>query len=196
MKLFYLISVTLLGGLFLSMAASTQTQERTIKLIKWPDEPLQITKLEVGGKEVNFNHSFSAEGDDWFRGLAVSVKNTSSQTIHFIVLGLTFESSGGGDIPSGDHLLYGCQPPLSEGIAPQCEQPPLKPNEAATLVLQSYEETRTFLNATGKPQNINGFEMSIGEVIFADGKMWNGGQILKRDPNNPNRWLSEKKPVN
>jgi hypothetical protein len=190
MNSFRLISVDLLVGLFLSMAASAQTQERTI------NEPLQITKLEVGGKEVKFNRGFNAEGDDWFRGLAVSVKNTSSRTIHFIDLGLTFESSGGGDMPSEDHLLYGCQPPPSGADAPQCDQPPLKPNEVATLILQSYEETRTFLNATGKPQNINGFELSIGEVIFADGRMWSGGQTLKRDPSSPNRWLPEKKPSN
>jgi hypothetical protein len=99
-------------------------------------------------------------------------------------------------MPSEDHLLYGCQPPPSGADAPQCDQPPLKPNEVATLILQSYEETRTFLNATGKPQNINGFELSIGEVIFADGRMWSGGQTLKRDPSSPNRWLPEKKPSN
>jgi len=197
MKSFCFIIASLLVGLFVSVAASALMQERTVKLVKWRNEPLEITKLEVNGKEISFNHGFNAEGDDWFRGLAVSVKNISSQTIHFIDLGLTFESSGGGDIPSRDHLLFGCQPPPSSAAATsKCDQPPLKPNETATLVLKDYEGTRKFLNETGKPQNINGFEISIGEVIFADGRMWSGGQILKQDPNNPNRWLPEKKPSN
>ena len=191
---FSLIIPALLMGLFVSASAPAQTQERTIKLVKWRNEPLEITKLEVHGKAISFDHSFNAEGDDWFRDLAVSVKNVSSQTIHFIDLGLTFEPGGGGDIPSQDHLLYGCQPQLSsEAGAPKCDQPPLKPNETATLVLKDYEGTRRFLNETGKSQNINGFEISIRVVIFADGRMWSGGQILKQDPNNPDRWLPEKR---
>ena len=198
MKFLYSIITPLLVGLFVSVAvASAQTQERTIKLVKWRNEPLEITKLEVKGKEISFNHSFKAEGDDWFRGLAVSVKNVPSQTIHFIDLGLTFESGGDGGIPSRDHLLYGCQPPpSSEADAPKCDQPPLRPYETATLVLEDYERTRRFLDETGKPQAINGFEVSIGEVIFADGRMWSVGQILKRDPGDPNRWLPEKKQSN
>ena len=194
---FCLIISALLIGLCVCVTASARAQERTIKLVKWPHEPLEITRLEVHGKVISYNQSFNAEGDDWFRGLAVSVKNVSSQTIHFIDLGLTFEPSGGGDLPSRDHLLYGCQPRLSsEADAPKCDQPPLKPNETATLVLKDYEGTRRFLDETGKPQNINGFEVSIGEVLFADGRMWSGGQILKQDPNNPNRWLPEKRQSN
>lgn len=189
-----LIISALLIGLFVPAAVPAQAQERTIKRVKWHDEPLEITKLEVKGKEISFNRSFDAEGDDWFRDLTVSVKNVSGQAIHFIDLGLTFEPGGGGDIPSQDHLLYGCPPRFSgEADAPKCDQSPLKPNETATLALQDYEGTRRFLNETGKPQNINGFEVSIGEVIFADGRMWSGGQILKRDPNDPNRWLPEKR---
>lgn len=94
-----LIISALLIGLFVPAAVPAQAQERTIKRVKWRDEPLEITKLEVKGKEISFNRSFGAEGDDWFRDLTVSVKNVSGQAIHFIDLGLTFEPGGGGDIP-------------------------------------------------------------------------------------------------
>jgi len=177
-----------------SVIIFAQTQERTIKLVKWRNEPLEIKKLEVSGKEVSFNQPFNAEGNDWFRGLTVTVKNVSNQTIHFIDLGLIFYSSEAGIIPSRDHLLYGCQPPLSgEANALKCDRPPLKPNETATLTLQDYESTRKFLDETKKPQIINEFELTIGEVMFADRRMWMGGQILKPDPNYPKRWLPEKK---
>ncbi|MCA1623920.1 MAG: hypothetical protein LC768_08635 [Acidobacteria bacterium] len=194
MKQFRLCIATLIICVFSSVIIFAQTQERTIKLVKWRNEPLEITKLKVSGKEASFNQPFNAEGDDWFRDLTVTVKNISNQTIHFIDIGLTFYSSEAGNIPSRDHLLYGCDPPpSSEAKAPKCDQPPLKPNETTTLVLEDYQSTRKFLNETGKPQNINYFELKIGEVIFADRRMWAGEQIYNRDPNNPNRWLPEKK---
>jgi len=190
MKQLRFFIVSLIICLSSSAIVFAQIQERTIKLVKWRNEPLEITKLKVSGTEVSFNQPFNAEGDDWFRDLTVTVKNISSQTIHFVEIGLTFYSSEAGNIPSRDHLLYGC---FGKAVIPKCDQPPLKPNETATLALADYESTRKFLNETGKPSVINKFELTIGEVIFADSRMWMGGQILKRDPNDPNRWLPEKK---
>jgi len=193
MKLLCPVVAASVLSLICSLAAQVQGQERTIRRVKWRNEPLELTKPEVGGREVKFDQAFQAQGDDWFRGLAITVRNTTSRPIRYISVGLTFGSSGAGDLPSRDWLLYGCLPPENEVGAKPCGRPPLQPNETATLVLQDYESTRVFLNETGKPQDIGEFEMSIGEVIFADGRMWSAGQIFERDPDDPNRWVPERK---
>lgn len=64
MKLFLFVIATMLASVFLSVVAVSQTQERTIKLVKWRNEPLEIIKLEVNGKEFTFNQSFNAEVND------------------------------------------------------------------------------------------------------------------------------------
>src|SRR4028119_946796 len=99
-----------IASLIICISSSTflfaQSSERTIKLYKWRNEPLEITKLKASGKEVSFNQPFTAEGEDWFRDLTVMVKNISNQVIHSIDIGLYFYTKEAGNIPSRDHLLY------------------------------------------------------------------------------------------
>jgi hypothetical protein len=188
----------LIAGLVIWIASSSiifaQTESRTINFVKARNEPLEITKLKASGKEVKFNQPFTGGGTDWFRDLSVTVKNVSNQTISSIDIRLVFYSSEAGGIPLLDHLWYGCNPLSSnKSNTSKCREQPLQPNESVTLFLKDYESTRTYLTKTGKPQNINQFDLMIGYVIFADKIMWDGGETFKQDPNNSNRWLPEKK---
>jgi hypothetical protein len=32
-------------------------------------------------------------------------------------------------------------------------------------------------------------EMAVGMIVFEDGTAWDKGQMLRRDPDNPERWI-------
>lgn len=151
--------------------ASGQLQERVIKKQSWRNEPLKITKLKIKGTGIELGQKFPAN-DDWFRNLTVSVKNTSDKTVVFIDLMLTFPASDNAtqERAASDHLIYGhYPPPPGESGTPHPNQPPLRPNDSATLILTDYEGTRQFLDNVGKPKSIKEIEVSIHEIIFENG---------------------------
>lgn len=169
-----------------------QESERTIKRKTWNNEPIEIQSIKVKETSVSFNQMF-LNGNDWFDGLTINVKNTSNKTIVFIDLAINFPTNNEAT-PARDHILYG-QYPLAPGEtddAPPIEkQSPLQPAGTASLTLDDYTGTREYLNEVGQPQSIKEFEVEISEVVFSDGTKWSGGIILRRDPNSPNKWIPE-----
>jgi hypothetical protein len=179
----------------LSALASAQQKERVLKKLERRDEPLKVLKLKIKGQQVNFNQSFITD-DDWFRELTVKVENASKDTIVFIDLRLTFPPTGTAQRPSSDHLIYGhYPPPPGETGTPHPDQPPLQPGDTATLVLTDYEGTRDFLDKTGHAKSIKEIQLSIDEVIFANGLKWHAGGLMKRDPEDPNSWIPVPEPI-
>ena len=172
-----------LASLSLCMAATAilfaQSAERTVKLAKAQNEPLEVIKLAAAGQEVRFDQAFDAENDDWFRDLRVTVKNVSAQPIDAIDIELIFHGSEAASPPSMEHLFYGCNLALGKSKSSKCAQPPVAPGSAITLLLKDYKSTRGYLTRTGKPQRINDFQLRIGEVIFADGSMFYLGNTFK-----------------
>lgn len=196
MKPLQILISTLLSMFLLPMAAFAQQKDRVLKKIERKNEPLKISKLKVKGKQVSFNQKFIVDEDDWFRDLTITVKNVSDKTIVYFDLRLNFPPTGAAQRTSSDHLLYGSYPPPpGETGTPHPDQPPLQSGDTATVVLTDYEGTRRFLNQTGQGQSIKEIQISIEDIIFADGTMWNGGILMKRDPNDPNSWIPIEGPI-
>ncbi len=190
--------ITLLAHDLLTKAEIVgQKQDSVLKKKEWSNEPIEITTVKAKGKTIALGESHSCD-DDWFRGLTVAVKNTSKRTVVFIDLAITFPATEGstGEHAASDHLLYGNYPAApGETATNHPDQPALLPGDNATLVLADYEGTREFLNKVGKPRTIREIEISILDVIFDDGTKYSGGQMWKRDPNNPNIWIPESREI-
>ena len=196
MKSLQILTSISLTVFLLPVVAFAQQKDRVLRRIERKNEPLKISKLKVKGEQVVFNQKFIVDEDDWFRNLTVSVKNVSDKTIVYFDLRLNFPPTGTAQRTSSDHLLYGhYPPPPGETGTPHPDQPPLKPGDTATVVLTDYEGTRAFLNQTGQAQSIKEIQTSIEDIIFADGTMWNGGVLMKRDPNDPNSWIPIDGPI-
>lgn len=189
------VLLALMCLLVATLTSAQNSKERTLKYKAWQNEPLKISHIKIKGAHALFDQKIVAD-DDWFRGLTVSVKNTSDKTITFIDLMLMFPPAEGSVRPASDHLLYGhYPPPPGETGTPHPDQPPLKPGDEATLVLTDYEGTRQFLDAVGKPKSIKEIEVRIGELVFEGEVKWKAGQLFRRDPNDPNSWLPEQTPI-
>lgn len=168
-------------------------EDRIITKYTWRNEPLEISSLKIKGKLTKLGLK-SMEDDDWLKGLTVTVKNSSNKTIVFIELNLEFPSPASSDKepPAVDHLMYGNYPqPPGEVATSHPDQPPLPPGEKASLTLTDYDGLRDFLLQTKKQTSIKELEISINEVVFDEGMKWNGGQMFRRDSNDPNRWYPQ-----
>ncbi len=175
--------------------ATGQNQERVLKKKQWNNEPIKISKIKAKGVLLSLEEKRS-DGDDWFRDLTIDVTNISNKTIVFIDLALIFPPNTTEERTASDHLMYGNYPsPLGEASTIHANEPAIRPGDSATLRLTDYEGTCEFLRQVGRAQNINEIEISIDEVIFDDVTRFSGGQMWRRDADNPKIWLPERKPV-
>ena len=65
----------------------------------------------------------------------------------------------------------------------------LSPGEKVEIALtaKDYDDLQAFLKSRSF-NNINSLRLVLDSVIFDDDTQWFGGELMRRDPNNPNRW--------
>lgn len=172
------------------------SKERRIKKLDWPKEPVKIEKIQVKGKAIGLGTPFTEE-DDWLSGLTIKVKNISDKPIVFLDIAINFPRPDSQEPEARDHILYG-QYPLAPGETapdgPAVAEPPIRPGETVELALSDYEGTRRFLNQSNYLASITALEIDISDVYFDQNTKWSGGQIFRRDPNNPHGWIGERGP--
>lgn len=169
-------------------------KERSIKKTDWPKEPIKIEKIKVKGKIIGLGTKFTEE-DDWLSGLTIKVKNISDKPIVFLDIAIVFPRPDSQEPDARDHLLYG-QYPLAPGeLAPEAPaviQPPIQPGETVELALTDYEGIRRFLDQSNYLASVTDLEIDISDVYFDQNTKWSGGQIFRRDPDNPHGWIGER----
>ena len=188
-----LIAATLILTLLLipEVISGQQRQNRSLKKIPWPNEPVKLTKIKVKGAVVELDKDFLAE-DDWLNGLTISVKNTSGKAIVFISISIRLIRPATQNTvqqqPSYRHeLKYGIEP--SSQSLPN-EPKPIKPGEIVDIVLsaEDYDNIRMILKQLDYSAGVRQAQVVINTIIFDDDTMWKGGGILRRDRNNPKKW--------
>ena len=171
----------------------------------WRTEPVKIKTIKVKGKHVRLNQKFS-EGNDWLKGLTVSLENTSQQPIVYIKVEILFRRPKGvknsEQTPSYLYPLFFGEMPAPGASSQTGAGKRLLPGESVDFVLPEDEHLhiKTALESLGFPAEITKATIAIGAVVFADGTMWSADAILRPDPNNPEKWdvikdLSKPAPV-
>lgn len=176
--------------LFVSTIGFAQGQPRKIDKMSWRTEPLKILKTKTKGRQIEIGKNFD-EGDDWLKGLVVTVQNISDKAIARIVLDLTFPRLEGPstEIPTYTiRMMFGLEPTDDGAETLKLVQP----NE--TVDVKLLEVNLPFiaedLKQLGYPEQINRARISIGSVTFSDGTMWVGETILYPDLNDPKRKIN------
>jgi hypothetical protein len=184
-----LMRIASLSLLLPVLVIAQQAQERTIKKLSWPNEPVKISKLKVMGKAVGLNQKFVAD-DGWLRGLTISLKNTSSKTNFFIELELDVidPDISGDNIVLAYPIAYGKMPP--PGIASSSDAPKLTPNETEEVNLsdENYDVLQQLLTKVNYSKKIRHTEVVVREVVFGDDTKWAAGALFRRSTVNPNEW--------
>lgn len=180
--------------------ASNVTQGEDEKVLKQGMHRNPVTELvgvRVKGASIAFGQKIGA-GDEWLKGLTVSVKNTSTKPIVYFELQVRlFGEKADEELTGKPPFVY----PLSYGdyhyndpsqpVAPAPTYQAIPPGDSVEISLtdEAYESLIGTLSAAAYPLTLKHAELSVTDVIFADGTRWYKGMHLKRDLKNPAKWL-------
>src|SRR5215210_7549662 len=120
-----------------------QSQERLIRKLSWPNEPVKIKAIKSKDKTIELGKKFSA-GDDWLKDLVVTVDNTSGKSILFIDIDLLFVRNDDSQEPQwAFKLAYGRRKLPNEPVHPDAPKP-LLPGETVNISLYdgAYEQIK------------------------------------------------------
>lgn len=169
-----------------------QGQERAIIKKRDFNPPVSIKAVKTKGQSTPLSKKF-LDDDDWLRGFAVSVSNTSNKTIAHIGIEMLFRTVGLQPkvVPAVWFLDYGPNPfYFKTGDAiPASTLPNVPPGDGVELKLSDaqFEDLRSFLRKAGFPDTIHAVEIGVTSIGFADGTAW-FGKMLKRDSGSPSGW--------
>lgn len=154
--------------------------------------PLRFDKVKAAGRALELKGGDESQedfdaNDDWMKGLAVTFKNTSDKNIVYFRLDLMFPETEGQEPMKAYHMIFGRRPKDSSD---RDNDKVLKPGEEVELALtdDDYSRMRAFLKK-GSFDTVSNVRLFLETVIFDDDLMWNGGDLWRRNPNDPNNWL-------
>lgn len=172
----------------------TGGQDRIIESQSFPNEPVKITGVKAKKGLLKAGEKFK-DADDWFKGLTLTIKNTSDKPVNYISALITFtrpqEQKDAGRIPFGEPLTYGVSPVDLKGSSGSYPAPSILPGESIELGLseKDFAEFKSLLKRLDFPDAITRIEVSLQEVGFEEGLFWSGGEYWRRNPNNPDKFI-------
>lgn len=198
-RLAVLITLLITGLLITSTLPAvnhaSQKKDRIIRKGDFPQEPVRITLVKVKKGPVEPNKKFTDSDDEWLKGFTLRVENTSGKPINYISVSLVIlrpeEQEAAGQIPFSEWLSYGVSPTRPRNAAPIQAAPAIPPggNTELTLSDESFEVNKTLLKRLGFPDSIERVELIVQDVGFEDGTLWVGGELWRRDPADPDKWV-------
>jgi len=195
------LSVVVVMGLPLASigqarALLAQDSEKSLAISRNANEPLELVDLKISEQSVKDKIKVkSRTGDegrqgldtvrfqdknDWFNRVRIKLRNVSGQTI------VGFQA-----------YLY-LKPPGSEALFAtsfkgdkQLEHTLLEPGAEIEIMLDKESFTRTLIRLKQYGWDADSAEVtfSLGIVAFSDGLQWHKGHMLRRDPDNLDRWI-------
>jgi hypothetical protein len=177
-----------------------QPKKRAVELKAYRDQPVKIVDTTVKGGAIKPKQEFDGDSD-WLNGMIVKVKNVSDKPVAYVSVLVTayYERDGkrtkqrdGMDVQAAIELKYGAAPPRPGEPAPP-DRAPLLPSESADLTLteRSRDELYTLLSKDNASTDIARLTVRVYEVFFVGDSetMWKTGRVLRRDANDPMRWI-------
>jgi len=142
-----------------------------------------------------------AAGDDWLKGLTITVRNDSGEPITHISLNLSFPRPPEQKHEPGfsEPLEYGVSPvPFPDGTFPNTSSEPIMPGESAELLLKDadYDGLRATLRELNFPPRIKKVKMHFVLLGFGDGTIWSAGKRYAFDRSRPGELIPLQKKNN
>ena len=148
---------------------------------------MDVVEVKSKGKPVKMGKRFD-DDDEWIKGVAWTVKNTSSKPITYMAVSLDFpETKSTGNVMTFT-LRYGqnLRAPVLSG-----ESIRLMPGETMSVALSDlkYEELQKFIELRHPMKSLREVSLRIFEARFEDGTVWSGGSLFRPDPNDPKKLI-------
>ncbi|HEX8141382.1 MAG TPA: hypothetical protein VF553_02230 [Pyrinomonadaceae bacterium] len=169
----------------------------------YPDQPVEIVAVKVKGVPIKPKQKFDG-GNDWLNGMTVTLKNVYDKPVAFVSVLVTayYEREGrrskqrdGMDVQAAIELMYGAQPPRPGEPAPPYMYP-VQPGDTVDVVLSEAKRDELYSLLTEDDASTDIMELTVRVYsVFFEGDsetMWRTGRMLRRNPNDPNRWIPVK----
>jgi hypothetical protein len=173
---------------------SQNPPERSIEKPIQHKEPVEMEDIQVqddqGLKSVKPSAKFRGN-EDWLKGLTLRLKNTSGKSIVYVEVRVYVPTSDTEDKPVAFSLRYGVIPRSGSDNLGFSTSPPITHGRSVTLRLSDddYELGKNIVREKRGNVNFNHVEIRVGMIVFDDGTAWKNGYSLRRDPNDPERWV-------
>lgn len=178
-----------------------QDSEKLLEIERYPEEPLELVDLKVGANSVKGGIKAKSrnrvnqwgrdsvkfrENDGWFKHVKVKLRNVSGRTIYGLRAGFHFQQPG-------QRVLYNL--PLT--WAKNLERDPLQPGDEIDLEVSEsvLGVTLRGIKEDGVDVNLTSVSLSVDDAYFSEDLKWSRGALLRRDPNDPNRWDDVNRPA-
>lgn len=172
----------------------TQVADKSLDIERYSDEPLELIEIKIRHQPIkdkvarkSWNNGVGLdtvtfkEQDGWFRYLHVKLRNVSGKPIYGVRAHLFFK-------PPHTKTLFSL--PLAGST--QLGQGILEPGADITLMVteQAWSLTSDILKHYDMNPDQVPVSFGVDVVRFSDDLQWSKGQMLRRDPASPNRWIA------
>jgi hypothetical protein len=170
-----------------------QDTDKTLDITRYSNEPLKLVDLRVGEQDIKDkikgkarSESWSLETvtfkerNGWFKHILIKMRNVSGRPIYGATAYLYFAPPGSSKTVFSLSLLSSTL--LKQGVA--------EPGDEITFTVsdQAWNLTADILDKYGVNPDLASVQFSIESIRFASDLQWMNGQLLRPDPNNPNKW--------
>ena len=166
---------------------SPQSNKKTIvsppTIVKYP---VAIT-IKHRGQQMKPNEEFDG-ATDWVKDLTLTVTNTSGKTITHLAIHLIFPETATAEQSSTalHQIELGVHPDVPSNRAPLI----LRPGDSIEVTLgNEYADIKKLVEKRVSIDKINTVTLRLQSAMFDDGTEFYAGELYRRDPNNPRRWI-------
>ena len=197
--LFVTFAVVVVAGLvFYSIGHArkslAQDAEKSLNIERHANEPLELVEIKVSDQSVknkiNSKYRNGDEGregadvvkfndrDDWSKRVRVTLRNVSGKSIVGLQAYLYLK-------PPSLQVLFS----ITLKRSTQVERAVLEPGDEVEMAVDegSWDRALNRLKQNGLDASMAAVTLSVENVLFSDGLLWDRGHLLQRDPLNPNR---------
>ena len=187
------VMLVLTGMLVYSHGHASQDAEKSLNISRYRDEPFELVDLKMGQTSVKdgikskvkdrrnqsvLDEVKFREKDDWSRNVKVRLPVPTSATVR----------------PASRTAF---EIPLRRAEDRDLKRQPLQPGEEIDLEVKDkdFNETMTMVRQYGLDPSGLPVLLDVNAALFGDDFGWFKGTLMRRDPNNPQKWDAVDKPA-
>ena len=170
-----------------------QEVERSLDIERYSNEPLELVTLKIGDLAVKDKVKSKFRGtrggldnvkfkdkEGWFKHVKARVRNVSGRPVYGLLASVYLRH------PAAEPVLI--ELPLT--FARDLRQEPLRPGDEINLEVSvaQIEPALERLARRGADANVPSAIFSLSSVSFSHDLKWVKGSVLRRDPDNPDKW--------
>jgi hypothetical protein len=181
--------LVILAGCCCAALLGASAQGGKVRLVeeKVYEGPVELVDLSVEGRAVKAKDRIIA-GKDWLRSLKLDFKNTHGKSVVYMAVELEVAKTGSMEYPLRLPMRFGRLPES----ASHASNPPEKLAPGGRIKVALSEEMLDFLARFMREkqvEDIEGVKIFVEFVVFDDDTAWSKGHSMRRDPNDPEKWV-------